>query len=110
MVDVDPVTGEKTETQEPVSQVAMASFANPGSLDRSGTTSFVASENSGKPVEGVAGQGALGRVVPGSLELSNVDFAQQGFAMAMMKQTYEANLASFRAMDKLTQSALGLVR
>jgi flagellar hook protein FlgE len=106
----DPVTGQTTTAKEPIAQVAMASFANPGSLKRTGTTSFGESENSGQAVVGVAGQGALGQVCPGSLELSNVDFAQQGFAMVMMKQTYEANMASFRAMDKLTQSALGLVR
>lgn len=107
---VDPVTGQSTTMKTPLAQVGMASFANPSSLKRTGTTSFESSENSGQAVVGVAGQGALGSVAPGSLELSNVDFAQQGFAMAMMKQTYEANMASFRAMDKLTQSALGLVR
>jgi len=107
---VDPVTGESTSSKTPIAQVAMASFANAGSLKRSGTTSFESSENSGDAVVGVAGQGALGGVCAGSLELSNVDFAQQGFAMVMMKQTFESNMASFRAMDKLTQSALGLVR
>ena len=35
---------------------------------------------------------------------------QQGAAIGMAKQTFEANMAAFRAMDKLTQSALGLVR
>jgi len=107
---VDPVTGQSSNSKTPIAQVAMASFANASSLKRTGTTSFEGSENSGKAVVGVAGQGALGGVCPGSLELSNVDFAQQGFAMVMTKQTYEANMAAFRAMDKLTQTALGLVR
>ena len=106
----DPVTGQTSSSKTPIAQVAMASFANASSLKRTGTTSFEGSENSGKAVVGVAGQGALGSVHPGSLELSNVDFAQQGFAMVMTKQTYEANMAAFRAMDKLTQTALGLVR
>ena len=35
---------------------------------------------------------------------------QQGAAVGMAKQAFEANMAAFRAMDKLTQSALGLVR
>jgi flagellar hook protein FlgE len=106
----DPVTGQTSTSKTPIAQVAMASFANPSSLKRTSTTAFGESENSGKAVMGVAGQGALGGVAPGSLELSNVDFAQQGFGMAMMKQTYESNMAAFRAMDKLTQAALGLVR
>ncbi len=106
----DPVTGQQITTSTPLFQVGIASFANPSGLKRSGTTSFVESDDSGGPVIGVAGQGALGSIAPGSLELSNVDFMQQGAAIGMAKQNFEANMAAFRAMDKLTQSALGLVR
>lgn len=106
----DPVTGQQITTTTPIYQTAVASFANAASLERSGTTSFVESADSGGAVIGVAGQGALGSIAPGSLELSNVDFMQEGAAIGMTKQNFEANMASFRAMDKLTQSALGLVR
>ena len=68
------------------------------------------SKDSGDATLGVAGQGALGSIAPGSLELSNVDFMQEGAAIGMTKQNFEANMAAFKAMDKLTQSALGLVR
>lgn len=106
----DPVTGQEVVTNTPLYQVSVASFANASSLHKTGTTSFEETEDSGKAVVGVAGQGALGQVCPGSLELANVDFMQQGAAIGMAKQTFEANMAAFRAMDKLTQSALGLVR
>lgn len=106
----DPVTGQQSTTQTPLYQVGIASFANASSLQKTGTTSFQESDDSGQAVVGVAGQGALGQVCPGSLELANVDFMQQGAAVGMAKQSFEANMAAFRAMDKLTQSALGLVR
>ncbi len=106
----DPTTGQEIKTTTPLFQVAVASFPNASGLERSGTTSFTQSEDSGDANIGVAGQGALGSIAPGSLELSNVDYMQEGAAVGMMKQNFEANMASFKAMDKLTQSALGLVR
>lgn len=106
----DPVTGEQIQSSTPLYQVAVASFANSSGLDRSGTTSFQESDNSGDAVVGVAGQGALGSINSQSLEMSNVDFQREGAAIQMTRQTYEAEMAAFRAMDKMTQSALGLVR
>lgn len=106
----DPTTGQTITTATPLYQTAVASFANPSGLRKTGTTSFGESEHSGSAVVGVAGQGALGQVVPGSLELANVDFAQQAAAIGMARQNYEANFAAFQAMDKLTKSAIGLIR
>lgn len=68
----DPVTGQRMTENVPLYQVALASFAAPSGLRANGTL-LTATEDSGKPVIGVAGQGALGRVAPASLELSNVD-------------------------------------
>lgn len=106
----DHTTKQRIETSTPLFQVAVASFANAGSLSRSGTTSFQESEDSGKAMLGVAGQGALGEIKAGSLELSNVDYMQEGAAIGMTKQNYSANMAAFKAMDQLTKSALQLVR
>lgn len=106
----DPVTGQSVTSSTPLYQVGVASFANASSLHKTGTTTFEESEDSGHAVVGVAGQGALGAVCPGSLELANVDFMQQGAAIGIAKQAFDANMAAFRAMDKLTQSALGLVK
>ncbi|MCR5662989.1 MAG: flagellar hook basal-body protein [bacterium] len=106
----DPTTGQTVTESVPLYQVSVASFANASGLKKTGTTTFGKTENSGEAVVGVAGQGAMGRVAPGSLELANVDFAQQAAAIGMAKQNYEANFAAFKAMDKLTESAIGLVR
>jgi flagellar hook protein FlgE len=110
MTETDPLTNQSTTKEVPVAQVALGSFSNASGLQRSGNTTFTESDASGKVVLGVAGQGALGKVAPGSLEMSNVDFAQQSASIGMAKQNYEANFAAFRAMDKMTESAIGLIR
>jgi len=107
---VDPLTGKAVTSSVPLYQVAVGSFANPSGLKKTGNTSFAPSENSGEAVIGTPGQGALGRVHPGSLEMATVDFAQQAAAVGMAKQNYEANFAAFKAMDKLRKSAIGLIR
>ncbi len=106
----DPVTGNQVTTETPLYQVSVASFANASGLSRTGDTSFGETDDSGKAVVGVAGQGALGSIEPGALELSNVDYLQETNAVIMTKRNFEANMAAFRTMDKITQSALGLVR
>jgi flagellar hook protein FlgE len=106
----DPVTGQSQKETVPIYQMALSSFANSSSLNRSGTTTFVETENSGKPVMGVSGQGALGQIVPQSVELANVDYAQQAAAIGMAKINYNANFAAFRAMDKLLEQAIQLVK
>ncbi|MHC9539907.1 MAG: flagellar hook basal-body protein [Vulcanimicrobiota bacterium] len=106
----DPVTGQTVTEQTPICQMALSSFANASSLQRSGTTTFVETENSGKAVMGVSGQGSLGALVPQSVELANVDYAQQAAAIGMAKINYNANFAAFRAMDKLLEQAIQLVK
>ncbi len=109
VTETNPVTNQSVTRRVPIAQVAMATFANPGGLSKTGLTTFAQSQGSGKAVLGVAGQGAFGKIATGSLEMSNVDFAQQAAAIGMAKQNYEANFAAFKAMDKLTESALGLI-
>ena len=107
---INPLTNKVVERTVPLYQVAIGSFANPSALKKTGATTFGATENSGQPVVGTAGQGALGYVEPGSLEMANVDFAREAAAIGMAKQNYEANFAAFKAMDKLRQQAISLLR
>jgi flagellar hook protein FlgE len=107
---IDPLTGNAFSASVPLFQVAVGAFANPSGLTKTGNTAFGETENSGPAIIGTAGQGALGRVHPSSLEMSTVDFAQESAAIGMAKQNYEANFAAFRAMDSLKKQAFGLIR
>lgn len=106
----DPLTMQTTSTVVPIFQVGVASFANPGGLTRSGTTTFAASELSGDAVVGVSGEGALANVVSQSLEMSNISLAEEVQKIMLARQNYEANFAAFRSMDKMTETAIGLIR
>ena len=106
------VAGNKSTNTETKLQAEATFFVQSAGVTqgKTGTTTFGKTDGSGEAVVGVAGQGAMGRIAAGSLELANVDFAQQAAAIGMAKQNYEANFAAFKAMDKLTESAIGLVR
>lgn len=106
----DPLTLQTTSTVVPLFQVGIASFANPGGLKRSGTTTFTASDMSGKAIVGVSGEGALGSVVAQSLEMSNISIAEEVQKIMLAKQNYEANFAAFRSMDRMLETAIGLIR
>jgi flagellar hook protein FlgE len=108
--EVDPATGQQAGKEVPLYQVGMVSFANASGLKRAGTTTFEATDASGKAVKGVAGQGNMGNINAGCLEMSNIDFAQQAALIQMAKQSYQANMAAYKSMDKLAESAIGLVR
>lgn len=107
---VDPLTGKAVSVSVPLYQCALGAFANPSGLQKTGLTTFAESDNSGPPVVGTAGQGALGRVHPQSLEMSTVDFARESAAIGMSKQNYEANFAAYKAIDGLRKQAFGLIR
>ncbi|MCL1929450.1 MAG: flagellar hook protein FlgE, partial [Treponema sp.] len=58
-------------------QVALASFANQGGLEKAGENMFVQSTNSGLANIGPARIAGKGKIIAGTLEMSNVDLADQ---------------------------------
>lgn len=71
---------------KPLYQLALYSVPGPNGLKPATPTSY---EGTATGTFGVAGQGALGSVCPGSLELSNVDFGQQGLTLMRTRQLLE---------------------
>ena len=76
----DPVTGHTLTCSEPLDQVAVVSFANPELLSHQSPVVLVANSASGPPR---SLPNAL--IAPGSLELSNVDFYQEGLNIGRLK-------------------------
>ena len=64
------------QTQD-LAQIAMATFTNPGGLTRVGGSLFAESENSGFASIGTSGSGSRGEIQSGTLEMSNIDLADQ---------------------------------
>ncbi|MBC7123583.1 MAG: flagellar hook-basal body complex protein, partial [Pseudothermotoga sp.] len=57
-------------------QIALAIFNNPAGLTEVGNSLYVPSANSGLAQIGAAGTGGRGTLIPGALEMSNVDLAE----------------------------------
>ncbi len=106
----DPITGKTITKKEPIYQVALANFTDPTRLHSVSDTAFEATKGSGKPVYGVAGEGAFGTIKAKALEMSNVSFIDEAMQGIFMKMNYEANMASFRVMNSMIRTATQLVR
>jgi flagellar hook protein FlgE len=95
---------------QPLGQVALAVFANPAGLSKAGGSLYVASNNSGQPQIGVAGTGGRGTLSGGTLEMSNVDLAQEFTNLIVAQRGYEANAKVITASDEILQDLVNLKR
>lgn len=93
-----------------LAQVALATFPNAGGLTRIGGNLFQASANSGQPQVGSPGTGSRGEVIPGSVEMANVDLAQQFTDMITTERGFQANARIITTADEMLQELANLKR
>lgn len=91
-------------------QVIMADFLAPSGLTRQGQNLFAESAESGQPVLGTATTGGFGGIVGQSLELSNVDLAEQFVTLIQTQQAFQASARIITTADDLLTEAVNLVR
>lgn len=91
-------------------QVALATFNNPGGLARIGDTLFASSNNSGNPAVGTSGTGGRGTLTPGSLEMSNIDLADQFSKMIITQRGFQANSKIITTSDTMLEELVNLKR
>lgn len=91
-------------------QIALATFVNPGGLEKSGDTNFQESINSGFADIGTVGVAGKGSIVAGVLEMSNVDLAEQFTDMIVTQRGFQANSRTIQTADQLLQEVLTLKR
>jgi flagellar hook protein FlgE len=94
---------------QPVARVDLANFANPGGLSRGGGNVYYETSASGQPISGQAGAGSMGDIVPGSLELSNVDMGEQMVGLLQAKNGYAAQTKVIRVNDEMMGSLMNIV-
>ncbi|MDI6799968.1 MAG: flagellar hook protein FlgE [Actinomycetota bacterium] len=90
--------------------LALGVFGNPGGLTRMGGTMFQQSTNSGEVRLVAPGTSGLGSVVPGSLEMSNVDLAQEFTNMIVTQRGFQANSRIISASDEMLTELVNLKR
>jgi len=91
-------------------QVALASFANQGGLEKAGENMFVQSTNSGLANIGPARIAGKGKIIAGTLEMSNVDLADQFVDMIVTQRGFQANSRTIQTADQMLQELLQLKR
>jgi flagellar hook protein FlgE len=96
--------------RQDLGQIAMASFNNPPGLEKVGNTAFRATVNSGVAQLGVAGSGGRGALAGGSLEMSNVDLAQEFTNLIVAQRGFQANSKVITASDEILQDLVNLKR
>lgn len=93
-----------------IAQVALATFANPGGMEKLGGNSYGPSASSGQAQLGAPEVGGRGRIASGFLEMSNVDLAQQFTSMIMSQRGFQANSRVITASDEMLQDLVNLKR
>lgn len=100
--------GQTTATQ--LAPIQLASFANPAGLSSIGKNLYLPSDSSGQPQVGTPGQNGLGTIAQMTLEMSNVNVAEEMVNMIVGQRAYEVNSKAISASDEMLQTANNLRR
>jgi len=101
---------DKNGVPQKIAAISMAKFPNEGGLDRVSGNRFRASNNSGVESTGTAGLNGLGTLIPASVEMSNVDLAQEFTNMITAQRGFQANGRVITASDEMLQELVNLKR
>ncbi len=93
-----------------IGKIAMASFINQGGLEKQGDTMFAESINSGVANVGESGSAGKGKLISGTLEMSNVDLTEQLTDMIVTQRGFEANSKTIQTGDSMLETVLSLKR
>ena len=94
--------------KQPLGQIALASFANPGGLVKAGGNLFQTSVNAGTANIGIPDSAGRGQIATGFLEGSNVDLAQQFTNMIMAERGFQANSRVITTSDEILQDLVNI--
>lgn len=97
-------------TTQDAGRVRLVNFANPEGLEKVGGNLYHASANSGAPVEGQPGENGLGSLKPGTLEMSNVELAEEFTEMIVSQRGFQANTRIITTSDEILQELVNLKR
>jgi flagellar hook protein FlgE len=105
------ITGIFTNGQtRALGQIALAKFIAPDGLAKLGRNLYGEAFDSGQPVIGMATTSGLGRVLSNTLELSNVDLAEEFVKMISAQRGFQANSRVITTSDELMQELVNLKR
>ncbi|MGB9919149.1 MAG: flagellar hook-basal body complex protein [Moorellales bacterium] len=94
--------------------VGLAKFPSPEGLTKAGQNLFAVDPSAGVPQIGTAGNSEAGlgntTIVPGALEMSNVDLALEFTEMITTQRGFQANARTITTSDEMLQELVNLKR
>lgn len=93
-----------------ISQIALAKFENNEGLFKVGKNLFKESRSSGQPTMGQPGDAGRGEVLSKSIELSNVDIANEFVGLMTAQRNFQANAKTLTTADQMLQEVLNIKR
>ena len=82
-------------------QLLVANFVNPTGLQSMGENLYLATQASGDPLEGIAGEDGLGTIEQGMLETSNVNATEELVNLIQAQRVYEMNSKVISSVDQM---------
>jgi flagellar hook protein FlgE len=96
--------------KQPLGQVALSNFNNPAGLEKVGGSMYRTTVNSGTEQLGAAGSGGRGLLSSGTLEMSNVDLAQEFTNLIVAQRGFQANSKVITTSDQILEDLVNLKR
>ncbi|MBI5901888.1 MAG: flagellar hook protein FlgE [Deltaproteobacteria bacterium] len=93
-----------------IGQVLLANFASPVGLASAGNNLYQETYDSGQPLVGAAGSSGRGTIQSSTLELSNVDIAQEFVNMITAQRGFQANSKIITTTDEILAELVNLKR
>lgn len=91
-----------------VGKIALATFANPEGLSRTGDSLFIESSESGEPVVGTPAAGRFGALEAGALELSTSDIAADFIKLISLQRGFQSSSRIITNIDDLLNEIISL--
>jgi flagellar hook protein FlgE len=91
-----------------VAVISLATFPNDAGLQRVSGNNWIATNNSGTETANIAGTNGLGTMIPGAVEMSNVDLAQEFTNMITAERGFQANSRVITTADEMLQELVNL--
>jgi flagellar hook protein FlgE len=105
------VTGSYSNGQlTPLFQLALAEFPSYYGLTKMGHNLYAESLESGQALPGVPGSSSLGSISPSSIEMSNVDLAQEFVKMITTQRAFQANSRVITTSDEVLTELINIKR
>jgi flagellar hook protein FlgE len=95
---------------KPIAQLSVANFANPKGLIAAGDNHFRRSNATGEALMGTPGVGGRGELNAGTLEMSNVELAQEFTNLILAQRGFQASSRVITASDEMIQDLVNLRR